>query len=333
MSSPRSRRDVLSLSATALLSLAGCVSTEPRSDPSSTGRPSTGTTGRTTGHGNYRHVEITVNAADLADVADAVVRQFPVLSERQRRVVSRSVADGEYVYTTYVEKPLENDTYVAYEDGYYRVDVEVAAQRQRTSHVFHLDAVSNCDHHYDEKELETVRETAVQFEDLPNADRKAFVFTHEDHLREDACFSSGYHYVYESESAVEASVLVSEDPTYVEYRDDTYVVEFRKTMPITEYDYRYTAERVAETETELHDAMARDVVIHLRPANLSADERALLDELTQAPSYEEWKNPIPGRVDGLLKRLRSHEAHGQWGRYFVEYRDEYYEFEIREAMA
>lgn len=344
MPRPRSRRAVLSLSASALLSLAGCLGDDSASDSSPT-TESAGTemtdvpttdetsTDATTDHSDYRMVEITVNPADPADVADAVVRQFSDLTERQRRTVSNSVTDGEHVYTTYVEKPLEDDTYVAYDGAYYRIEVEVAAERQRTSHVFHLDAISDCEHLHDEEELETAREEAIGFEDLPEADREAFVFTHEDYFREGTCFSAGYHYVYESESAVERSVLVSDDPTYVEYDDATYVVEFRKTMPITEYDYRYAAERVAGTEAELHDVMARDVVIHLRPNDLSTDERELLDELTEIPAYEKWKNPIPERVDDLLNRIRSHDAHGEWGRYFVEYRREFYRFRIQEAVA
>lgn len=338
MPCPRSRRTVLSLGASALLSLSGCVANDSDSDsPSTTGTETTEktdgpNTDETTDHSDYRRVEITVNPASPVAVANAVVQQFSDLSEQQRRVVSTSVTDGEYVYTSYVEKPLD-ETYVAYDGAYYRVTFEVVAERERTSHVFGLDTISNCEHLHDDEELETAREKAIQFEDLPEADKDAFVFTHEDDFREDTCFSAGYHYVYESGSALEQSLLVSEDPTYVEYDDDIYVVEFEKTMPIIESDYRYTSEQVAETKEKFSEVVARDVAIHLQPSDLSPGERELLDEMMDVPAYEKWKNPIPDRVDDLMNRIRSHDAHGDWDQYYVEYRGDYYEFRIREAVA
>jgi hypothetical protein len=342
MADPRSRRAVLSLSASALLSLAGCVGvgSEPESSPGatttaeSTGRTSTEpTTDETTDHGNYRSVEITAHSAHPRDVARAVVEQFSELSERQREVVSSAIADGESVLTTAEDEPIDDGTNVAYEDAYYRVTVEVAAERERTAHVLRIDAISGCDHRYDGERLETARAEAVAFEDLPEADREAFEFIDEDRLRTGPCIEANTHHVYETATAVESSVLVSEEPTYVEYGDHTYLVEFRETDAVVEYDYRYETERIAETEAELHDVIVSEVVIDLPSEDLSADEREVLSEVTDVPFERRWENPIPESVDDLLNRLRSYETQTDRGQYFVRYRGVLYRIRVSEAVA
>jgi hypothetical protein len=341
MPRPRSRRAVLSLSASALLSLAGCVGvgSESESPGSETAATKTAeptadgtSTEPTTDHGNYRSVEITVHSAHPRDVARAVVEPASDLSELQRAVVAGAIADGEYVHATYDEKPLDDGTYVAYEDAYYRVQAEIVAERERTAHVFGIDAISGCDHRYDDQELETAREEAVAFENLPEADREAFEFVDEDRLGAGPCFGASTRYVYDSEAAVEESVLVSEDSTYVEYGDHTYLVEFRRTTAVVEHDYRYAMERVAETDAELHDVLVREVVIDLRPDDLSSAERQLIRELTEVPFEKRWENPIPQPVDDLKNRLRSEDSHRR-GRYFVRYREELYRIQIAEAVA
>lgn len=343
MSRPHSRRAVLSLGAAALLSLAGCISGNdpdgstsgdgPGTSPTASETPDAPPTETTTDFHDYRRIDVTVHPADPADVADAVVRRFSALSERQRAIVSETVGEEEAISTTYTEKPLDDGTYVARDGAYYRVQVETAAERERTAHRFHLEAVSDCGHLYDEAEREAARESAVAFAALPDADKEAFLFTHEERFREGACFSSGYHYVYESADGVEQSVLVADDPTHVEYDGATYRVEFRGTRSIVEHDYRYTANRIADSEAQLHEVLVRDVVIHLRASDLPTEERDLLDSLTGEDRYQQWKNPIPDRVDASVTRIRRHDAHGEWGRYFVRYRGDLYRFRIEEAVA
>jgi hypothetical protein len=143
--SRRSRRDVLTLSAAALLSLAGCTSGDsPFGGFSTTELPSScelttagGTTspGRTTNAGTtatetpadpmeYRHVELAATPTTPSDIADEMVRQFSDLSDRQREVVAEAVANGSHLVpeSGRSTEVFERVVFVAYEGDYYRVE-------------------------------------------------------------------------------------------------------------------------------------------------------------------------------------------------------------------
>lgn len=135
------RRTVLALSASALLSLAGCASGGRETDESPTTAKTcagdttietitietttTGTTGaETTDSESYRYVELFVRSVEANDVAGEVIQQFSDLSERQRRVVSGAVADGAYLLPEEGRsfEPFRTVAFVAYEGDYYRVE-------------------------------------------------------------------------------------------------------------------------------------------------------------------------------------------------------------------
>lgn len=328
----RSRRSVLGLGAGALAALAGCISS---SEPSDTGTTESTTTDRTTTEDwhNYRHIELHMYETTVAEIGSAVLTAYDELDSTQQSVVVDAVENDGTTYTTYRSRPLDADTYVEYDGSYYVVRESVAAEREVTAHKFRMESISDGEHRATPSNYDEIQADAVAYEDLPEADREAFEvgFPDGDEYR-GGRFTAQFPFVYESESALEDSILVSEETTYVEYEENYYAVEFNETQSVVETDYEYALPRVAETKEGFDEVAAETYAIRLDEMELSSAEKDILRTLVEEGVYER-ENPIPEALETFVGRLRSHKPIYQGDRVFAAYEGSYYGIRFSEAVA
>lgn len=274
----------------------------------------------------YRSLEFLVNDRDVEAVGRGVLRGEEHLRPFEREIVDAATSDGETTFTTYSFDPLHERVYVE-RDGYYRLDRSVESRRAVRVHRFSLDAVTTCG-----DPTPTDHET-VAYEELSEADRRAFAHGHERHLDDGRCFGASYFYHYESDADVESSVLVDGTRTHVRYRGDVYVVEFSRTHSAEEITYGFEATSQGESLSEYAEAVASDVSWIVDPDSLSSDERAFLARLVENRSYRK-ENPIPPFVDAVAAAIREHAyGHGRSDEYYVRHEGTYYGVEISEAVS
>lgn len=329
---PPSRRSVLAGVATALAGCAGSPA-NPTDDPTLSPAPvETGTrtpteqTDEPTTAEHYRALEFQVYERDVTAVGEGVLRGEEYLEPFEADIIDRATSEGSTTFTTYTYAPLRERTYVQRGD-YYRLDRTVEDERELTVHRFNLDAVSDCG------DSKPTASKAVAFDDLPAADRRAFVHSHEEELSEEVCFGSSYRYHYETEAAVESSRLVNDSPTYVGYEGELYVVEFQRTQTTHERAYRFDATRLGSTPEEYAELIAPDVVWTVDPDTLSGAELGFVETLVHDGHYR-TENPIPPHVDSVADTIRQ-EAYSveEFGPYYLRYRDTYYAASVEEVMS
>lgn len=274
----------------------------------------------------YRSLEFLVNDREVEAVGEGVLRGDEHLRSFEADLVETAVAEGEATFTTYSFDPLRERVYV-HRDGYYRIDRSVASTRRITVHRFSLDAVTTCG---DPVPTDT---EVIAYEDLSEPDRRAFVHGHEQHLDDDVCFGASYFYHYESDAAVESSVLVDGPRTFVRYRGDVYDVEFSRTHSAEEITYRFVATKLGESLAAYAETVAPEVAWLVDPDSLSAEEREFLDRLIENGYYRE-ENPIPASVDAVANAVRRNAyAHGRSDEYYLRYEGTYYGAKISEAVS
>ena len=229
-----------------------------------------------------------------AQLADFVTEEpYDQYEETATRLISTAASDGEATYTTYHSPPLRKGIYVEHEGTYYRVAREQTATRERTAHQVAIE--------YDRETTPEDDASVVSLDDLPEADREAFLSAYPDEKLGKGStprgFSiGGYDYVYPDGAD---SRLQDGETVWIRYEGRPLAVTVDGTETVEEVTYRYTLQEVADDEAAFVSFVRDEYVVALD--GLSAAEREVFEQAIDEDVNE--CEPLSEGFAGLKDRL------------------------------
>ncbi|MCO8267785.1 hypothetical protein NKF06_14625 [Haloferax sp. AB510] len=211
-----------------------------------------------------------LEATALSDpeLVDTVIQDFHEHAETVSRLVATAASEGEATYSTYRHFPLDSGDYVEHDGAYYRVERERIETRERTAREVEIE--------YDRTESPPTGATVFDFDELPKADREAFLaaYLSKDFESGDGPqgFATGYTYVYPDGAD---SQLIDAGTVWVRYDGRPFEVTVGETRTVEEETFRYTLEQVGEDRAAFVAFVHEELVVPLD--DLPDAERAVFE--------------------------------------------------------
>lgn len=250
----------------------------------------------------------------MDDIAEETDRSPGDLHPLARDLVRSAGTSGTATLHSHSRPPLEysyepvpisprgtpQHRYVHLDGGYYRIVLEVVAEGTATVQM--LVGRTNATVNADGQSAD-----AVAHADLPTHDRRSFLAAFGHYAVDDGGvppeFGQVWHVGYLEDANVRSSSLVPRpEHEYVRYGDWFVHVEWNETTEDTRYTYELELEHVADSASAFAAAVTETDGIVLRDADLSADQREILDEATGG-TYRECADYSEDYTD-LLETLR-----------------------------
>lgn len=314
----------------ALVALAGCTAgpaadTTTPGDPPETTVPTTATSARptasptatadaphtTTRSCYYRSFEVDATGVSPPEMARDLAEPVPEMRYDARHVVRAARSNGTTTVTVLGEPPVADGRLVRANATYYRVErTPVAADLVRAT-VFELDGPLH--EEYDPAAHATAEREAIAFEDLPAADRRAFLAGLPGGERLESLLSGGgslsaqYDHHYRNASARNASHLVAGEPRYVAYRDTYWrVAHDGDRSGVQRTTVRYELDRTADSAEAFGRLAVERYAVGLN-ATFEGDQRALLVRAIDrgTVSWSGCGESPPAGYEALFERSRS----------------------------
>ncbi|QOS11943.1 uncharacterized protein HfgLR_09010 [Haloferax gibbonsii] len=305
MSSELSRRSLLGGLAAGSALLSGCLGGLP---------------------GNSCPSSYSLEATALSDpeLVDTVTQDFHEHADTVSRLVATAASEGEATYSTYRHLPLDSGDYVEHDGAYYRVERERIETRERTAREVGIE--------YDRNESPTTGATVFDFDELPKADREAFLAAYPSENFENGDgprgFSvGGYAYVYPDGSE---SRLVDAGTVWIRYDGRPFEVTVGETRTVTEETNRYTLEQVGEDRAAFVAFVHGELVVpldDLSDAERAVFERAIDGEVDECEPLSDDFAALKDRLD----EISENRATG-YGAPLVEYEGTTYEVDLINAV-
>lgn len=236
--------------------------------------------------------------AQLADFAtDDPYDQY---EETATRLVETAASEGEATYSTYHSAPLRAGVYVEHDGAYYRVERDRTATRDRTAHEVGIE--------YDSETTPPDDATVYSLDELPEADREAFLSAYPEKLKrggDPRGFSiGGYEYVYPDGAN---SRLLDAGTVWIRYDGRPLEVTVGGTTTVEEVTYRYTLAEVADDRARFV-AFVRDrfvvVLDDLSPAERDVFEQAIDEDVDECEPLSEGLSGLKDRLEAVPEERR-----------------------------
>ncbi|AFK20558.1 hypothetical protein E6P09_12345 [Haloferax mediterranei ATCC 33500] len=259
------------------------------------------------------------------ELVDIVTEDFHEHAETVSRLVATAASEGAATYSTYHSIPLDSGDYVEHDGAYYRVERERTETRERIAREVSIE--------YDRDESPPATgATVFKFDELPEADREAFLATYPSKDFENGDgprgFSiGGYGHVY---PAGADSQLIDAGPVWIRYEGRSFEVTVGETRTVEEETFRYTLEQVGEDRAAFAAFVHEEVVVPLD--DLSDAERAVFERAIDEGVDE--CEPLSDDFAALKERLNeiSENRAASYGDQLVEYEGTTYEVELMHAV-
>ncbi|POG56350.1 hypothetical protein [Haloferax marisrubri] len=275
--------------------------------------------------GNSCTSSYSLEATALSDpeLVDTVIQDFHEHAETVSRLVATAASEGEATYSTYDHFPLDSGDYVEHDGAYYRVERERIETRERTAREVEIE--------YDRNESPPTGATVFDFDELPKADREAFLaaYPSKDFENGDGPqgFATGYAYVYPDGAD---SRLIDAGTVWVRYDGRPFEVAVGETRTVEEQTDRYTLEQVGEDRAAFVAFVHEELVVPLD--DLSDGERAVFERAIDGEIDE--CEPLSDDFAALKDRLDETPgwSGGRYGARLVAYEGTTYEVTLMNAV-
>lgn len=239
--------------------------------------------------------------------------------------VDRLVAAGTLNETGIGDPSVRNGTYVRADGSYYLLTVTGPEPDRIDGYDMTIE--------YDSGTTPPADAEVVAYEDLPASDRSAFRFLLPDRRRATSAvsFSGGRSFAYPNASAESASVLLERESTWVRYDGSVFEVTVEGEASVFEYDWRYTATRVAANDSAWHahvrERFVRDLTLD------TPGEREIVRQAIDG-GYENCTRTPTGDFGGVVEALATedHDNGYDGGSWYVRYDGGLYRAELVHAV-
>lgn len=320
-----SRRRVIAGIGGGVLSVAGCLERTPDGAPE---QSPTDTPIYHTGGSSYLEL-----SAAPADLEAEWAHHYGDLDAEHQRILEEALSEDRATFETWIGPPLDEGSYVERDGTYHRVEESVADQRTVTTHRFELETLTvdgQPGRRTTPATLTAAKRRAIPFEDLAPVDRRIVRMGVGEDYEGRTGFGSSFPYVFENESAKEASELLSRDTHYVTYKGQYLSIYHDDTGETAVTTYRYTLPRIAGDPDAFVAHVEREHVLDLDAADPSAGEREVFEQAIDG--VVERESPFSDAVSSLLDRLRSHQTNPLNGAVYARYEGEVYRVTLTLAV-